>query len=117
MGAARAAKEVHGAVFTVRFFRLRSKFHFSHTYFFFPPFIRVGKTGTLCQSLYRAPGNILDWMYAEAGIKYAYAVHLRDTGTYGFSLPGQWIKPVGEETGAIVRYLAEFVADQMDLEF
>jgi len=31
--------------------------------------------------LYRAPGNILDWMYKREGIKYSYAVHLRDTGT------------------------------------
>ena len=29
----------------------------------------------------RAPGNVIDWMYAKAGIKYSYAVHLRDTGT------------------------------------
>lgn len=29
----------------------------------------------------RAPGNVVDWMYAKAGIKYSYAVHLRDTGT------------------------------------
>ena len=29
----------------------------------------------------RAPGNVVDYMYAKAGIKYAYAVHLRDTGT------------------------------------
>lgn len=31
--------------------------------------------------LYRAPGNIVDWMYKGGGIKYSYAVHLRDTGT------------------------------------
>jgi hypothetical protein len=31
--------------------------------------------------LYRSPGNIVDWMYKRAGIKYSYAVHLRDTGT------------------------------------
>jgi Zinc carboxypeptidase len=33
--------------------------------------------------LYRAPGNIVDWMYKRAGIKYSYVVHLRDTGTVG----------------------------------
>lgn len=31
--------------------------------------------------LYRAPGNVLDWMYKRAGIKYSYVLHLRDTGT------------------------------------
>lgn len=61
------------------------------------------QTGSLCAMLYkyvrvtaanpdlvltlrvmlicRAPGNVVDYMYAKAGIKYAYAVHLRDTGT------------------------------------
>ncbi|KAG7440202.1 peptidase M14 [Guyanagaster necrorhizus] len=71
------------------------------------------KIATLCESLYRAPGNIVDWMYARAQIKYSYAVHLRDTGTYGFSLPPEWIRPVGEETGNMVKYLAGFIAKQL----
>ena len=29
----------------------------------------------------RAHGNIVDWMYKSARIKYSYAAHLRDTGT------------------------------------
>lgn len=29
----------------------------------------------------RAPGNAIDWMYKVRGIKYSFAVHLRDTGT------------------------------------
>lgn len=66
-------------------------------------------TGRLCEMLYRAPGNIVDWMYKGGGIKYSYAVHLRDTGTYGFSLPSRWIRPVGEETGRMVEYLARFI--------
>ncbi|KAK0199600.1 peptidase M14 [Desarmillaria ectypa] len=85
-GAAYALKLAHGATFTI---------------------------ATLCESLYRAPGNIVDWMYARAGIKYSYAVHLRDTGTYGFSLPPEWIRPVGEETGKMVKYLADFIAKQL----
>jgi len=71
-------------------------------------------TGRLCETLYRAPGNIVDWMYKRARIKYSYAVHLRDTGTYGFSLPARWIRPVGEETGAMIEYLAKFIAKQMN---
>lgn len=89
----------------------------------------------------RAPGNVIDWMYKRAGIKYSYAVHLRDTGTvsisysyyyfylatvscprpilvtysllqsqYGFSLPPEWIRPVGEETSGMVEYLAKFIS-------
>ncbi|ESK86962.1 zinc carboxypeptidase [Moniliophthora roreri MCA 2997] len=69
--------------------------------------------GRLCELLYRAPGNMIDWMYKRVGIKYSYAAHLRDTGTYGFSLPAQWIRPVGEETASMVRYLAKFIAVQM----
>jgi hypothetical protein len=31
--------------------------------------------------VHRAHGNIIDWVYKRAGIKYTYAAHLRDTGT------------------------------------
>jgi len=66
-------------------------------------------TGSLCSTIYQAPGNVVDWMYKRAGIKYSYAVLLRDTGTYGFNLPPEWIKPVGEETAKMVEYIATFV--------
>lgn len=84
--------------------------------------------------MYSAPGNIVDYMYARAGIKYAYAAFLRDTGTvsiagfdsstlpsvlidiyvcqYGFVLPPEWIRPVGEETANMVNYIARFIAKQ-----
>jgi len=84
-GAAHAAQKAHGTWFT---------------------------TGQLCSQLYRAGGNIVDYMYAKAGIKYSYAIHLRDTGTFGFALPPQWIRPVGEETAEMVRYLAKFIHDK-----
>jgi len=66
-------------------------------------------TGRLCSQLYSAPGNAIDWMYQRRGIKYSYALHLRDTGTYGFELPPEWIRPVGEETSKMVEYLANFI--------
>jgi len=69
-------------------------------------------TGSLCDTLYAAPGNIVDWMYGSADVKYSYAAHLRDTGTYGYNLPPQWIRPVGEETATMVEYLASFIAKQ-----
>jgi hypothetical protein len=59
---------------------------------------------------FSAPGNVVDWAYAVAGIKYSYAAHLRDTGTYGFLLPEEWIRPTGEETTALVGYLATFIS-------
>ncbi len=80
----------------------------------------------------RAPGNIIDWVYKKTGVKYSFAAHLRDTGTvsfsvrpmfrenwlsfffpirfkYGFALPEQWIRPVGEETAKMTEYLADFI--------
>ena len=80
-------------------------------------------------SFARAPGNIVDWVYKRMGVKYSFAAHLRDTGTvsclvhptfhekwlimfyfkYGFALPEQWIRPVGEETAKMVEYLADFI--------
>ncbi|KAJ7480262.1 peptidase M14 [Mycena galericulata] len=73
-------------------------------------------TGTLCELLYRAPGNLLDYVYSAASIKYSYAAFLRDTGTYGFALPPAWIRPVGEETGVMVEYLARFIARQKGVD-
>ena len=39
------------------------------------------EAGRVCENLYEAPGNILDWMYGHMGVKFSYAIHLRDTGT------------------------------------
>ncbi|EIN04589.1 hypothetical protein PUNSTDRAFT_146276 [Punctularia strigosozonata HHB-11173 SS5] len=69
----------------------------------------VYTAGRLCETLYPARGNVLDWVHAKAGVKYAFAAHLRDTGTYGFALPEEWIRPVGEETADMIRYIAEFI--------
>lgn len=85
VGAAHAIRTVHGTSFTA---------------------------GSLCQLTYKAPGNVVDHMYAEAGIKYSYAVHLRDTGTYGFLLPPEWIRPVGEETASMIKALASFIVNK-----
>ncbi|KIP09376.1 hypothetical protein PHLGIDRAFT_126383 [Phlebiopsis gigantea 11061_1 CR5-6] len=85
LGAAAAIKAAHGVAFTA---------------------------GSLCQLTYRAGGNVVDYMYAKAGIKYSFAVHLRDTGTYGFLLPAEWIRPVGEETANMIKSLASFIVKQ-----
>lgn len=50
------------------------------------------QAGSLCATLYPAPGNIIDWMYGVAGVKYAYALHLGDTGTVSvFSFPSSFL--------------------------
>ncbi|KAI0254492.1 hypothetical protein BJV78DRAFT_1184679 [Lactifluus subvellereus] len=84
-GAAHAVKKTHGTIFS---------------------------TGALCSTLYRAPGNIVDWVYKKMRVKYSFAAHLRDTGTYGFALPEQWIRPVGEESARMVEYLADFIGEK-----
>ncbi|KLO18288.1 hypothetical protein SCHPADRAFT_936357 [Schizopora paradoxa] len=66
-------------------------------------------TGNLCSNLYAAPGNMLDWVYGEAHVPYAYSVHLGDTGTYGYTLPPRFIHPMGREATTMIRSLAEFV--------
>ncbi|KAG9082605.1 putative metallocarboxypeptidase ecm14, partial [Ceratobasidium sp. 370] len=68
-------------------------------------------SGASCELLYPAPGNIIDWMYGDAKVKYSYSLMLRDTGTYGFMLPPRWIQPVGEETAAAVQSLVKFIGD------
>jgi len=50
--------------------------------------------------LYIASGGSSDWALGEAGIPYAYAMELRDTGRYGFILPPEQIIPAAEETWA-----------------
>ena len=82
----------------------------------------------------RAPGNIFDYVYNTPRIRYAYSPFLRDTGTvrlrcmpllfstltdssqYGFTLPREWIRPVGRETGGILAYIAKFIATKRGIE-
>lgn len=45
-----------------------------------------------------ASGTASDWAFESAGVKYSYTFELPDTGEYGFLLPAERIKPVGEET-------------------
>ncbi len=43
-------------------------------------------------------GGSIDWTYAVLGVKYSYALELRDKGRHGFLLPAAQIIPTGEET-------------------
>ncbi|KAF9311582.1 carbamoyl-phosphate synthase (glutamine-hydrolyzing) cpa2, partial [Podila horticola] len=82
MGAAKALKDVHGTKFAV---------------------------GSVCNIIYQASGGSLDWTYGEAGVKYSYAVELRDTGKHGFLLPEDQILPSAEETYAGFQHLVNFI--------
>jgi len=55
------------------------------------------RTGTIAKTIYKCGGTSLDWMYANLGIKYSYALELRDTGRSGFMLPANQIVPTAYE--------------------
>ncbi|XP_069112570.1 carboxypeptidase B-like [Argopecten irradians] len=55
---------------------------------------------------YNAAGGIFDWVKDVLGVKYSYALELRDDGYYGFVLPEDQIRPTVIETWAGVRAMA-----------
>ncbi|XP_071493407.1 carboxypeptidase B-like [Diadema antillarum] len=63
--------------------------------------------GSIANTIYPASGSSVDWAYGVAGIKYSYAVELRDTGTYGFLLPADQIVPTAIETFEAVKVIVK----------
>lgn len=63
--------------------------------------------GPICSTIYLASGSSVDYGYDVAGIRYSFAVELRDEGEFGFLLPQEQIYPTGWETWVGVRYLLE----------
>jgi murein tripeptide amidase MpaA len=57
--------------------------------------------GSIANTIYVASGSSADYTYS-VGVVYSFAVELRDTGTYGFILPTNQIKPQAEEILAAV---------------
>ncbi|KAF9051992.1 putative carboxypeptidase [Panaeolus papilionaceus] len=62
-------------------------------------------TGPICTTIYATTGSSTDYAYDVSKIKYSFAAELRDTGSSGFVLPANQIRPSGEETWAGVKYL------------
>ncbi|XP_015908741.1 carboxypeptidase B-like [Parasteatoda tepidariorum] len=54
--------------------------------------------GTIFRTIYPASGSSIDYAYIKQGIKYAYALELRDTGLHGHFLPKEQILPMCIET-------------------
>lgn len=52
-------------------------------------------------------GGTKDWTYGVLGVKYSYALELRDQGRYGFALPANQIIPTGLETFAAIKEMAK----------
>jgi len=65
--------------------------------------------GRIEQIIYPASGSSADYAYDSAGVIYSYGVELRDTGTYGFLLPANQIRPQGEEIWSCLVYTGNYV--------
>ena len=68
--------------------------------------------GPIASVIYEAAGSSTDWAHAKLGIKYAYALELRDTGRSGFMLPVNQIQPTVEETWAGLSGMALEIAKE-----
>lgn len=54
-------------------------------------------------------GAMIDYFFHEFGARHSYQIKLRDTGSYGFLLPGSAIVPTGEEVFQAIRYLGDYL--------
>ncbi|RUS14000.1 hypothetical protein BC937DRAFT_94488 [Endogone sp. FLAS-F59071] len=72
-------------------------------------------SGPICETIYEASGSGVDWVYARSGVKYSFAVELRDKGEYGFVLPPEQIIPSGEEVLEAVLTLVEYIVEREEL--
>jgi len=63
--------------------------------------------GPIATTIYRAPGNTIDYAYGTLNISYPFSFELRDTGTYGFLLPKEQIIPTALETFDAVMAILE----------
>jgi hypothetical protein len=61
--------------------------------------------GPICNTIYPVTGDSVDYALEVAKAKFSMTVELRDTGSFGFVLPANQIKPSGEEMWAGLSYL------------
>lgn len=72
------------------------------------------KSGPIAEIIYEASGSSVDWAHAKLGIKYSYALELRDDGTHGFNLPVNEIQPTVEETFAGIVGMADEIYKEFE---
>lgn len=89
-------------IFRTQLLNRKLKLWFQVTYLFF--------FSLPCVDL--APGGSDDWAY-DLGIKYSFTIELRDTGTYGFLLPPEEIRPTCLEALSAVKEIALHVLQNL----
>jgi len=68
--------------------------------------------GPICQVIYQASGSSADHTYGANGVKYSFALELRDLGRYGFQLPPEYIVPSIEELYPAYVYIFQHVLNE-----
>lgn len=63
--------------------------------------------GPACATLYKTTGDSTDYTDVPGNATYSYTYELRDTGTYGFTLPAGQIQPTVRETWAGVKSMLQ----------
>lgn len=74
-------------------------------------FGKIYQTGKSCEVTFPSSGSPIDYSYhsSPSKIKWSFSIELRDTGTYGFLLPPNQIKPTAMEFMAATKDLLDFV--------
>lgn len=72
---------------------------------------RFYDVGSAADLLYEAAGGSDDYASAELGVPYSFTIELPDEGRYGFLLPPQYIRQVGEEMWVALKEFTRNMAE------